>query len=86
MAGAGTGVVSALVWYVAVEVVRRTGWLGWALDVPLVRVMRVRDLLVEEDPIQAGWEKWEERRIAAAAATTPGTTLSEKKKNEKKTK
>lgn len=62
MAGTATGVVSALVWFAAVGVARQTGWLQWAIDIPLVRAFRIRDLLVEEDPCQAGWEKWVERQ------------------------
>lgn len=62
LAGAGTGVVFAVVWYVAVGVARSGGWLTWALEIPLARAMRMRDLLVEEDPCQAGWEKWEEKK------------------------
>lgn len=62
LAGTATGVVFAFVWYAAVGLARSGGWLTWALDIPLARAMRMRDLLVEEDPCQAGWEKWEEKK------------------------
>ncbi|KAF4978113.1 hypothetical protein FZEAL_5445 [Fusarium zealandicum] len=66
VAGCVAGVVSAVGWFVIVEVARQTGWLSWALETRLARAFRVRDLVVEEDMCQAGWEKWEERRAAAA--------------------
>ncbi|GJN75222.1 hypothetical protein PLIIFM63780_009569 [Purpureocillium lilacinum] len=67
LAGAAAGVASALGWFAATAVLRRSGWLAWALDTPLARALRVRDLAVEEDMCQAGWEKWEAKRAAAAA-------------------
>ncbi|KAM0346025.1 hypothetical protein ACHAPU_005786 [Fusarium lateritium] len=63
--GSVAGVVSAVGWFVIVDVLRQTGWLGWALETPLARAFRVRDLVVEEDMCQAGWEKWEERRATS---------------------
>ncbi|KAG8666125.1 hypothetical protein FPOAC2_11222 [Fusarium poae] len=63
--GCAAGAVSATGWFIIVAIVRQTGWLGWALETPLARVFRVRDLVVEEDMCQAGWEKWEERRVAS---------------------
>ncbi|KAJ6438585.1 dolichyl pyrophosphate phosphatase [Purpureocillium lavendulum] len=68
LVGTAAGVVSALGWFAATAVLRRSGWLAWAIDTPLARALRVRDLAVEEDMCQAGWEKWEEKRRAAAAA------------------
>ncbi|KAF4452004.1 hypothetical protein F53441_5077 [Fusarium austroafricanum] len=66
--GSVAGVVSAIGWFVIVAVVRKTGWLSWALETSLARAFRVRDLVVEEDMCQAGWERWEERRVAARSA------------------
>ncbi|KAF4970099.1 hypothetical protein FSARC_2800 [Fusarium sarcochroum] len=66
--GSVAGVVSAVGWFVIVAVARQTGWLSWALETPLARAFRVRDLVVEEDMCQAGWEKWEERRTATRSA------------------
>ncbi|KAH7188585.1 uncharacterized protein B0J16DRAFT_337533 [Fusarium flagelliforme] len=63
--GCTAGAVSAVGWFVIVAVMRQTGWLGWALETSLARAFRVRDLVVEEDMCQAGWEKWEERRAAS---------------------
>ncbi|KAH7228940.1 hypothetical protein BKA60DRAFT_590031 [Fusarium oxysporum] len=63
--GSVAGVISALGWFLIVAAVRQTGWLNWALETPLARAFRVRDLVTEEDMCQAGWEKWEKRRAAA---------------------
>ncbi|KAL2157630.1 hypothetical protein VTH06DRAFT_6009 [Thermothelomyces fergusii] len=41
---------------------REAGVVAWALELPPARWFRMRDLVVEEDPCQAGWEKWEEKR------------------------
>ncbi|KAL4726084.1 hypothetical protein ACLX1H_006761 [Fusarium chlamydosporum] len=65
LVGCAAGAVSAIGWFIIVAVLRQTGWLGWALETPLARAFRVRDLVVEEDMCQAGWEKWEERRVAS---------------------
>ncbi|KAL6910937.1 PAP2 domain-containing protein [Trichoderma evansii] len=65
-AGVTAGFVFALVWFVATEILRRTGWLAWGIELPPARMLRIRDLVVEEDMCQAGWEKWEEKKIAKA--------------------
>ena len=61
-AGSAAGVVSGAAWFAITYVMRETGMLAWLLEVPVARWLRIRDLLVEEDLCQAGWEKWEERR------------------------
>ncbi|KAF4998069.1 hypothetical protein FGRMN_3432 [Fusarium graminum] len=66
--GSVAGIISAVGWFVIVAVLRQTGWLGWALETPLARAFRFRDLVVEEDMCQAGWEKWEERRTTSQSA------------------
>ncbi len=69
LAGATAGTVFALGWYAAVGAARSGGMVGWALGTPLARAMRMRDLLIEEDPCQAGWEKWEEKQRRRDAKT-----------------
>jgi dolichyldiphosphatase len=59
--GSAAGVVIALGWFITTAVVRQTGLLAWGLELPIVRALRVRDLIVSEDMCQAGWEKWERR-------------------------
>jgi len=63
--GCAAGAVSAVLWFIATTILRRLGLVSWALDLPLTRLFRMRDLVVEEDLCQAGWEKWEERRLQA---------------------
>lgn len=67
VAGCAAGALSAVAWFVATEVARRVGLLTWAIDLPPARWLRIRDLAVEEDPCQAGWEKWDGRRAARGA-------------------
>lgn len=62
--GSVAGMVIAVVWFGAVGAVRRSALWEWALEHPLSRRARMRDLIVEEDMCQAGWEKWEDRREA----------------------
>lgn len=57
------GTICAVGWFVINTCLRRTGVLDWALEQPLVRYFRVRDLCIEEDVPQAGWERWEERGV-----------------------
>lgn len=64
LVGCGAGTLCAVAWFVVTHVVRQSGLLGQILDFPVVRWFRVRDLVVEEDLPQAGWEKWEEQRVA----------------------
>ncbi|KAK4178397.1 putative dolichyldiphosphatase [Triangularia setosa] len=65
LAGSAAGAVSAVAWFAVTYMMRETGLLAWALEFPVVRWLRIRDLVVEEDLCQAGWEKWEERRVLA---------------------
>ncbi|KAK3403604.1 phosphatidic acid phosphatase type 2/haloperoxidase [Sordaria brevicollis] len=64
LVGCGAGTVCAFAWYGVTHVVRQSGFLSQILDFPVVRWFRVRDLVVEEDLPQSGWEKWEEQRVA----------------------
>ncbi|KAI8964009.1 PAP2-domain-containing protein [Daldinia sp. FL1419] len=65
--GAAAGVVSAVGWFIITTIIRRSGWLAWALDTPIAKFFRVRDLVVEEDLCQAGWEKWDDKVTAQKA-------------------
>ena len=60
--GCAAGAFSAVAWFLATMWLRRTGWLAWGLETRLARLLRMRDLVVEEDLVDAGWEKWEARR------------------------
>ncbi|KAJ1329131.1 dolichyldiphosphatase [Microdochium nivale] len=65
LVGSAAGVVSAVSWFLITEIARRTGWVAWLVDSPPARWLRVRDLCLEEDLCQAGWEKWDDRQWAA---------------------
>lgn len=62
LVGSGAGAGSALAWFIVTGLVRREGWVEWALELEGLRLLRVRDLVVEEDLAEAGWQRWEERR------------------------
>ncbi|KAI1262477.1 phosphatidic acid phosphatase type 2/haloperoxidase [Xylariaceae sp. FL1019] len=64
LVGCAAGSVSAIAWFAFTSILRQSGWIGWAMDTPVARWFRVRDLVVEEDLCQAGWEKWDDRMAA----------------------
>ena len=68
LVGCLAGAVTGVSWFLVTTVVRQIGLVSWALDQPLVRLFRMRDLVVEEDLCQAGWEKWEGKRIPESSA------------------
>lgn len=70
LVGTFAGALSALAWYGITHVVRQTGLLHWALESPPARGLRLRDLVVTEDLSQAGWEKWEDRKVTTTAQAT----------------
>ena len=61
LVGCAAGVLSAVAWFVATEYARRTGLLQWLLDFEVCRFFRIRDLVVEEDLVEAGWQEWQLR-------------------------
>ncbi|OQE21625.1 hypothetical protein PENSTE_c011G07911 [Penicillium steckii] len=63
LAGCGAGFVCACGWFVITGLLRRLGWIDWAADLTVSRLLRVRDLLVNEDLAEAGWQRWETRRL-----------------------
>ncbi|EQB54571.1 hypothetical protein CGLO_05568 [Colletotrichum gloeosporioides Cg-14] len=65
LVGCLAGSITAVGWFLVTAIARDTGLLSWGLQLPIARVFRFRDLVVEEDPCQAGWDKWEERRVEA---------------------
>lgn len=64
LAGCIAGAISAGLWFGVTEWARRKGWVEWGLEWELVRAVRVRDLVVEEDLVVAGWERWEGKKRA----------------------
>ncbi|KAH6684769.1 phosphatidic acid phosphatase type 2/haloperoxidase [Halenospora varia] len=64
--GCTAGAISAIGWFIITTIVRQIGLLSWFLDQPFTRLFRMRDLVVEEDLCQSGWEKWEVKRAASS--------------------
>jgi dolichyldiphosphatase len=64
LVGCTAGAVIAVAWFLVTTILRRYGWIDWALDIPLARSLRMRDLAVTEDLADAGWGRWESRRKA----------------------
>lgn len=62
LAGCLAGATSALAWFLLTSVVRHVGLLDMSLDLKPCRLLRLRDLVVEEDLVQSGWKEWEQRR------------------------
>lgn len=62
LVGCLAGVICAVGWFSFTAVLRQYGVLAWILEQPAVRLFRMRDLVVGEDLVQAGWEKWEEQK------------------------
>ena len=77
--GVGAGVGSAVMWFLMTGLARRYRVVEWLLDTALARWVRMRDLVVSEDLVDAGWERWEMRRrrrlqddLAFANGSPPG--------------
>ncbi|KAK7539985.1 DOLPP1 protein [Phyllosticta citribraziliensis] len=62
LVGCAAGAAFAVVWFGFTTLLRRSGWVHWGLDHPLARVFRLRDLVIEEDLLDAGWARWEDKR------------------------
>ncbi|KAE8443376.1 hypothetical protein EG329_001934 [Mollisiaceae sp. DMI_Dod_QoI] len=68
LVGCAAGAISAISWFLITTIVRQIGLLSWFLDQYPTRLFRIRDLVVEEDLCQSGWEKWEAKRISEQRA------------------
>ena len=61
--GCAAGVFSAVAWFLFTTWLRRSTWLLYFLDTEVSRLFRIKDLVVEEDLVVAGWLRWEEKRL-----------------------
>lgn len=68
LVGCIAGAVCAVGWFIVTTYLRHAGWLDWALDMSIPRYFRMRDLVVNEDLVDAGWERWQTRRQKRDAA------------------
>ena len=62
LVGCSAGVISALVWFFVTGWARENGWVQWMLDFRTASILRLRDLVVEEDLVESGWREWERKR------------------------
>ncbi|OAX85011.1 hypothetical protein ACJ72_00609 [Emergomyces africanus] len=76
LAGGAAGVACGISWFWFSSYLRREGWIDWALETPLARMARMRDLLIEEDPVEAGWQKWQRRKLASKQASKASGKLN----------
>ena len=60
--GFAAGVLCAVGWFIITEWARKAGWVDWILNLKVARLMRFRDLVVHEDLVDAGYERFELRR------------------------
>ncbi|PWY72327.1 PAP2-domain-containing protein [Aspergillus heteromorphus CBS 117.55] len=78
LAGCGAGAVCAFAWFFVTRLLRVHGWIDWVLDQDIVRWFRVRDLLVSEDLVEAGWQQWEaKRKLSRRGSSDHPSTKSE---------
>ena len=68
LAGCSAGLVCACAWFVLTGALRRSGWIDWALNLTVARLVRIRDLVVSEDMAEAGWQRWEVQRLKRSQA------------------
>ena len=78
LVGCGAGLVVASAWFVVTSMLRREGWTAWGCDTWLGQALRLRDLVVEEDFAEAGWQQWCARRQAVKASTDDDEGRSKK--------
>ena len=64
--GVAAGVACAVAWFAVTSVGRTHGLVDLLLELPPARWARLRDLVVNEDLSDAGWERWEMRRRKGA--------------------
>jgi dolichyldiphosphatase len=65
MVGCAAGAIFAVFWFAFTTYLRKAGWIEWALETELARLLRVRDLVIQEDLVDSGWARWVERRSRA---------------------
>lgn len=76
--GFGVGAGCAVAWFIATGLARHIGVFDWLLELAPLRWLRMRDLLLNEDLVDAGWERWELRRQRRGLATPGGIQQTKK--------
>ena len=62
LVGCAAGITCAIVWFLVIGSLRQRGWVDRLLETRVARMLRMRDLCITEDIMDAGWGRWEERR------------------------
>lgn len=62
LAGCVAGAVCAFAWFFVTDFLRTHGWVDWMLDSSVAQKLRVRDLVVNEDFAEGGWQRWKAKR------------------------
>ena len=70
LVGCAAGATIAVAWFIVTSYLRSSGWVAWVLELDIVRYFRVRDLVVNEDLVDAGWERWQGRRARRANSSS----------------
>ena len=59
--GCAAGFVTAIAWFFVTGIARRRGWIDYALNTDIATLFRIRDLVIDEDLVEAGWRDWDRR-------------------------
>lgn len=62
LAGCAVGMVFAGVWFIFTGFLRERGWIDWALEHSIAKLLRIRDLVLSEDLAEAGWQRFETKQ------------------------
>lgn len=63
LVGCAAGATIAIAWFIVTVYIRGSGWLDWLLETDIARSLRIRDLVVTEDLMDAGWLRWQEQKM-----------------------
>lgn len=72
LVGCCAGTAFALVWYALTATLRSQGLIDWVLSLTVAKVLRIRDLLLDEDLVESGYREYLARRDLRAEAQKPG--------------
>ena len=78
--GVAAGLGFALAWFLVTTLLRKLGWIEWALELDISRNLRFRDLILTEDLQDAGWGRWEDWRKSRRQALNGPIRSSRKTK------